>query len=59
MDGIIDSLNNRMDSLSSELNSRLDRLYEVVVRREEHFQLGQKVQELEKGMNLIREKIAA
>jgi flagellin-specific chaperone FliS len=48
-----------MDSLSSELNSRLDRLYEVVVRREEHFQLGQKVQELEKGMNLIRKKIAA
>ncbi|MEW6097511.1 MAG: hypothetical protein AB1567_13490 [bacterium] len=41
------------------INQRIDRLYEVIVRREEHMLLTDRVRKLEEDMALIKEKIAA
>lgn len=60
--------NKRIDDLSlqmvevnrriDETNNRLNRLYEVIVRREEHAALEQKVIALEREVHEIKSKIA-
>jgi chromosome segregation ATPase len=61
----IDETNNRIDELKdriedkiSETNDRLNRLYEVIVRRDEHKTLELKVIELERDVKEIKSKIA-
>ena len=58
---ILGVTNKRIDDLSLqmvEVNRRIDRLYEVVVRREEHAALEQKVIALEREVHEIKSKIA-
>ena len=62
----IDETNERMDHLRVELrdeiaktNMRVDRLYEVIVRREEHEKLESRIARLEQEVSEIRTKIAA
>ncbi len=53
--------NKRIDDLSMqmvEVNKRIDRLYEVVVRREEHAALEQKLIALERDVHEIKSKMA-
>jgi uncharacterized coiled-coil DUF342 family protein len=60
--------NKRIDDLSlqmvevnrriDETNNRLNRLYEVIVRREEHTTLEQKFIELEREVHEIKSKMA-
>lgn len=51
----IDETNNRID----ETNKRIDRLYEVIVRREEHNGLQVRVAAMEKDIAWLKERIAA
>ncbi|MDY6863747.1 MAG: hypothetical protein SV062_12275, partial [Thermodesulfobacteriota bacterium] len=51
----IDETNNRIDGI----NTRMDRLYEVIVRRDEHYKLEQKVANLELEVNKIKSQMAA
>jgi chromosome segregation ATPase len=51
----IDDTNRRID----ETNDRLNRLYEVIVRRDEHSTLDQKVLALEKDVQELKLKITA
>jgi uncharacterized coiled-coil DUF342 family protein len=62
----IDETNERMDHLRVELrdeiaktNMRIDRLYEVIVRREEHEKLESRIARLEQEVSEIRTKITA
>ncbi len=58
MDGIdhrIDETNKRID----ETNKRLDRLYEVIVRRDEHSAIVIKINELDHEVREIRQRLAA
>ena len=48
----------RIDSLRENLNQRIDRLYEVIVRRDEHYKLDQKVADLERVVNDLKLKAA-
>ncbi|UCH94641.1 MAG: hypothetical protein JSV88_30860 [Candidatus Aminicenantes bacterium] len=41
-----------------ETNNRLNRLYEVIVRREEHMILEQRVVELEKDVRQLKSKMS-
>jgi methyl-accepting chemotaxis protein len=50
----IDETNNRID----ETNNRINRLYEVIVHRDEHSGLEQKVLDLERDVREIKVKIA-
>jgi chromosome segregation ATPase len=50
----IDETNRRID----ETNDRLNRLYEVIVRRDEHSTLDQKVLALEKDVQELKLKMA-
>jgi len=43
----------------NETNKRLDRLYEVIVRKDEHIQIEQRVIGLERDVNELKRKIAA
>jgi methyl-accepting chemotaxis protein len=57
----IDETNSRIDETNSridETNNRLNRLYEVIVRRDEHKGLEQKVLDLEKEVREIKLKMA-
>jgi hypothetical protein len=61
-----DGTNDRIDHLRVELrdelaktNQRIDRLYEVIVRRDEHHQLALRVQKLEQDVAEMRSKLAA
>ena len=62
----IDETNKRIDETREDLgnqiretNKRVDRLYEVVVKREEHYTLEMKLIKLEEEIQKIKEKIAA
>ncbi|RLA93928.1 MAG: hypothetical protein DRG83_20330, partial [Deltaproteobacteria bacterium] len=62
----IDTTNERIDSVRDELvgmiretNKRLDRLYEVIVRREEHDKIETRVAILESKLADIERKLAA
>jgi len=57
----IDETNKRIDNTNSridETNKALNRLYEVIVRREEHEKLDLRVMKLEEEVKLLKEKIA-
>ncbi len=54
----IDETNKRIDSVREELNRRIDRLYEVIVRRDEHYKLDQRVANLERVVNDLKLKAA-
>jgi len=61
----LDATNARIDALREELgmridatNQRIDRLYEVIVRREEHDQLARRLQALEQEVGRIKERLA-
>ena len=55
----IDKLREELSQQIGETNKRIDRLYEVIVRREEHKSLDRRVLGLEKKVREIEEKIAA
>ncbi len=62
----IDDTNKRIDSIQSHFISRMDafttrleRLYEVIVRREEHQMLEQRIATLEKDISEIKYRLAA
>ena len=67
--GVLSLTNKRLDDVNTHLvdqsrridetNKRLDRLYEVIVRREEHEQLSVRVQRLEEAMANLEKRIAA
>jgi len=65
IDRVREELNTRIDAIHADLlkridevNYRLNRLYEVIVRRDEHTQLEQRVLRLEQEVEEIRRKIA-
>ena len=60
----LDTFGARIDALRAELsqrldvtNQRIDRLYEVVVRRDEHDQLARRVAALEQDVGRIKERL--
>ena len=62
----IDETNKRIDAVREELgskvtetNKRLDRLYEVIVRRDEHAGVERRVAILEQDMAEIKRRLAA
>ncbi|MFZ5447794.1 MAG: hypothetical protein ACOZFS_04045 [Thermodesulfobacteriota bacterium] len=60
--GRIDETNGRIGGVISridEINQRLDRLYEVIVRREEHHDLAARVRTLEQEMADLKKRFAA
>jgi len=64
--GRIDATNGRIDTVREELagkddqiNKRLDRLYEIIVRRDEHVVLAEKMEHLESEVAEIKRKLAA
>ena len=54
----IDSVREELSERIDETNKRIDRLYEVIVRRDEHYKLDQRVADLERIVNDIRRKAA-
>jgi tetrahydromethanopterin S-methyltransferase subunit G len=54
----IDETNNRIDSVREELTQRIDRLYEVIVRRDEHHKLDERVGHLEREVNELKRMAA-
>jgi len=66
IDAIRDGLGARIDAVREELstriddtNKRLDRLYEVIVRREEHHGLEVRVSTLEQEVSALKKGLAA
>lgn len=55
----IDETNKRIDSMSQKFDIRLDRLYEVIVRRDEHYAAEKRIAALEKDVAEIRLRLAA
>lgn len=69
----IDECNKRIDELRAELkeeinknalridslNTRIDRLYEVIVKREDHERLEFRVFKLEQEISLLKAKVAS
>ena len=49
----------RIDETSRKFDTRLDRLYEVIVRRDEHSQLVQRLTALERDVEELKRKQAA
>jgi len=52
---VSEELNHRID----ETNKRLDRLYEVIVRRDEHAAIVIKINELDHEVREIKQRLAA
>jgi chromosome segregation ATPase len=66
IDSIRDELNKRINSVRDELigmiaeiNRRLDRLYEVIVRREEHEELKVRLTRLEDEVQQLKARLVA
>ena len=62
IDAVREDLTGRIDETNRfiiETNLRLDRLYEVVVRREEHVSLTERVIHIERDLAEIKQKLAA
>jgi chromosome segregation ATPase len=55
----IGETNKRIDSMSQKFDIRLDRLYEVIVRRDEHQATERRIAVLEKDVAEIRHRLAA
>ena len=49
----------RIDETSRKFDTRLDRLYEVIVRRDEHSQVVQRLTALERDVEELKRKQAA
>ena len=43
----------------AKTNTRIDRLYEVIVRRDEHHKLEQRVADLERDVSELKRRLAA
>ena len=56
--GKIDETNKRIDSVKDELTKRIDRLYEVIVRKDEHSRLDRRVAKLEFEQNDLKRMAA-
>ena len=54
----IDKLRDTIDGRIHDTNERLDRLYEVIVRREEHEELRQSFHDLDRRVQRLEEKVA-
>jgi len=62
VDAVREGLTNRIDETDSrinETNRSLGHLHEVIIRREEHFLLTDRVVNLEREVASIKEKLAA
>jgi ubiquinone biosynthesis protein UbiJ len=55
----IDKVREELGSKITETNKRLDRLYEVIVRRDEHAGVERRVAALEQDMAEIKRRLAA
>ncbi len=55
----IDSARDELVSMIGEINRRIDRLYEVIVRRDGHIGLESKVNNLEQRIKAIEKKVGA
>jgi predicted nucleic acid-binding Zn-ribbon protein len=55
----IDSARDELVSMIGEINKRIDRLYEVIVRRDEHIGLEIKLENLVQRIEAIERKVAA
>ncbi|MBW1697353.1 MAG: hypothetical protein JRH18_11760 [Deltaproteobacteria bacterium] len=55
----IDMVREEVGSEIKETNKRLDRLYEVIVRRDEHSKIEERVAALERDVNELKRRIAA
>ena len=49
----------RIDETNDSLNGRIDRLYDVIVSRDEHTKLDERVTRLERDVEKLKAKIAA
>jgi hypothetical protein len=57
----IDETNNRINETNNRIdntNARIDRLYEVIVRRDEHVQVSERVAALEHEVSEIKRRLA-
>lgn len=57
--GRIDAVEEKLSGQISETNNRLNRLYEVIVRREEHQQLSDRLRRLEHDVEDLKRRLAA
>lgn len=64
IDSMNDSINSRIDTLRADLerkidetNDRINRLYEVIVRREEHENFGKELSKIDCRVRKIEEKV--
>jgi hypothetical protein len=55
----IDALREELSHRIDETNKRIDRLYDVVVRRDEHFVVAERVAVLEREVNKLKRRLAA
>jgi chromosome segregation ATPase len=61
IENVREELTRRIDGVSERIdgtNRRLDRLYEVVVKREEHLEVLSRISKLEEEIELLKRKIA-
>ena len=58
IDSVRDSLGGKIDSVKDELTKRIDRLYEVIVRRDEHSGLDRRVAKVEFELNDLKRMAA-
>ncbi len=59
LSGRIDSLENKLSARIDAINGRLDNLYEVIVRRDEHRELESRVTYCERKLAELESKLAA
>ena len=55
----IDAAQNKLSEKDAEINRRLDRLYEVIVRRDEHDKLERRMVFFEQRLQKIEKRLAA
>ena len=55
----IDETNQRLDAMGTKFDDRLNRLYEVIVRRDEHTQVVERIIFLERDVAELKRHIAA
>jgi vacuolar-type H+-ATPase subunit I/STV1 len=59
IDSLSENLGGRIDSMAQKFDTRMDRLYEVIVRRDEHALAERRIATLEKDVADIRLRLAA
>lgn len=55
----LDAVREELSAQISETNNRLNRLYEVIVRRDEHQQLSERMARLEQDVEELKRRLAA